>query len=192
MPFGGMQAQSLPPQQPGCVSTAPGLGLLEGSPHLTHKAEGKTTPSLYPWAFINYASSHWSQKQSCTGDRACIAQMCSVLPVIPLCYSKLWMPLFPMRCKGMLINWCSSVCFSFLQHIMEAHLKINKFQRQNKPFSPLPKAERFPPRKVNTDKKNGVDLVSDFKCITGHSKRSLFLGTSCLQKIQFALHLTLM
>lgn len=44
-----------------------------------------------------------------------------------LCYSKLWMSLFPVRYKGMLIDWCSSVCFSFFQHIMEVHLKIIRF-----------------------------------------------------------------
>lgn len=43
--FGGMRAQSLSPQQPGCVSTAPGLGLPGGltTPHLQSRG-GRLSP----------------------------------------------------------------------------------------------------------------------------------------------------
>lgn len=60
-----------------------------GAPWRAHhtsptKQRGKTIPSPYPWAFMYCASSHWSQRRPCTGDRACTAQMWSVFPVIPL------------------------------------------------------------------------------------------------------------
>jgi len=34
---------------------------------------------------------------------------------------------FPAGCEGMLMNWCSSVCFGFLAHVIETHLKTNRF-----------------------------------------------------------------
>lgn len=82
--FGGMQAQSLSPQQSGCLSTALDWGSWRAHHTPPTKQRGMTIPSPCPWAFLYHASCHWSQRQPRTGDHACKTQMRSVFPVIPL------------------------------------------------------------------------------------------------------------
>lgn len=121
-PFGGMWAQSLSPQS-GCLSTALDWGFWRA--HHTSPTEQRGWPSPLP------IHGHFSTVLHATGVKENHAE--GSMPaqhrhgLWSLCYSKLWMSLFPVRYKGMLIDWCSSACFSFFQHIMEVHLKSNRF-----------------------------------------------------------------
>lgn len=95
----------------------------------------------------------------------------------------------PKGCEGPLINWCSSVCFSFLQHVSDTHLDQQNLKAEQS-LQPPSKGRKVSIPKSWSRQKNRVDFI--WYQVTGHLKKGLFLGTSCLPKIQFALDLTLM